>query len=320
MRYGVAIPHANRFASGPALDRMAAIVEDLGFDSLWTSDHIIVPEGSGYIPEHMLEPLAALSYLAARTTHVTLGVSVLVIPYRDPVFTAKHLSTIDVLSGGRLVLGVGIGWLKEEFDALGASYDERAAQTDEYLEVIRNLWETETSSYDGRWKHYDNMRMFPKGAPESTRHHPDLGGRQHRPRAPACRSPRRRLASHQHEPRGARGRRQRLPSCLCGGGSHPWSGLPAPHAQPARRRCPPGAHRQPRRAGERHSRVRGGRPRRAHAVDAMAIARPARRRAARLHARRRPTRVARGARPQPGRIVMLMRGPTSDAGETFGTQ
>jgi probable F420-dependent oxidoreductase len=166
MRYGVAIPHANRFASGPALDRMAAIVEDLGFDSLWTSDHIIVPEGSGYIPEHMLEPLAALSYLAARTTHVTLGVSVLVIPYRDPVFTAKHLSTIDVLSGGRLVLGVGIGWLKEEFDALGASYDERAAQTDEYLEVIRNLWESETSSYDGRWKHYDNMRMFPKGAPD----------------------------------------------------------------------------------------------------------------------------------------------------------
>ena len=73
MRYGVAIPHANRFASASALDRMAAIVEDLGFDSIWTSDHIIVPEGSGYIPEHMLEPLAALSHLAARTSHVTLG-------------------------------------------------------------------------------------------------------------------------------------------------------------------------------------------------------------------------------------------------------
>jgi probable F420-dependent oxidoreductase len=166
MRYGVAIPHANRFASGSALDRMGALVEQLGFDSLWVSDHIIVPESSSYIPEHMLEPLAALSHLAARTTHVMLGISVLVIPYRDPVFTAKYLSSLDVLSGGRLVLGVGAGWLREEFDALGASYDERGAQTDEYLEVIRNLWETETSSFAGKWKHYESMRMFPKCAIE----------------------------------------------------------------------------------------------------------------------------------------------------------
>jgi probable F420-dependent oxidoreductase len=166
MRYGVAIPHANRFASAPALDRMAAIVEDLGYDSIWTSDHIIVPEGSGYIPEQMLEPLAALSHLAARTRHVTLGISVLVVPYRDPVFTAKYLSSLDVISGGRLVLGVGIGWLEEEFRALGASFEERGAQTDEYLAVMRNLWETETSSFDGKWKQYDNMRMFPKAATE----------------------------------------------------------------------------------------------------------------------------------------------------------
>lgn len=166
MRYGVAIPHANRFATPTALDRMAAIVEDLGFDSLWASDHIIVPEGSGYIPELMLEPLAVLSHLAARTTHVTLGVSVLVIPYRDPVFTAKYLSSLDVISGGRLVLGVGIGWLEQEFVALGASFEERAAQTDEYLAVMRNLWETETSSFDGKWKHYDGMRMYPKAAIE----------------------------------------------------------------------------------------------------------------------------------------------------------
>jgi probable F420-dependent oxidoreductase len=87
---------------------------------------------------------------------------VLVIPYRDPVFTAKFLSSVDVLSGGRVVLGVGVGWLKQEFDALSASYEERGAVTDEYLRVIRNLWETETSSFDGRWKHYENMRMFPK--------------------------------------------------------------------------------------------------------------------------------------------------------------
>ncbi len=211
MRYGVAIPHANRFASGPALDRMASLVEDLGFDSLWVSDHIIVPEGSGYIPEHMLEPLAALSYLAARTIHVTLGVSVLVIPYRDPVFTAKHLSTIDVLSGGRLVLGVGIGWLKEEFDALGSVVrgarraDRRVPRGhpqpvgDGNLLVRRPL--------EALRQHAD----VPEGRDRATRHHPDLGRRQHGARASARRSSRRRLAPHQHEPRGAGGRHRRVP-------------------------------------------------------------------------------------------------------------
>ena len=89
-------------------------------------------------------------------------ISVLVIPYRDPVFTAKLLSSVDVLSGGRVVLGAGVGWLRQEFDALSASYDERGAVTDEYLRVIRNLWETDTSSFEGRWKRYENMRMFPK--------------------------------------------------------------------------------------------------------------------------------------------------------------
>ncbi len=249
MRYGVAIPHANRFASASALDRMAAIVEDLGFDSIWTSDHIIVPEGSGYIPEHMLEPLAALSHLAARTSHVTLGISVLVVPYRDPVFTAKYLSSLDVISGGRLVLGVGIGWLEEEFQALGASFEERGAQTDEYLEVMRNLWETETSSFDGKWKHYDSMRMFPKAATERRGHDPDLGRWQHGARASPRREARRRMASHQHEPLGARRGRDRLPRRVRSRGSGPRTCLPAPHARPTRRRSASGAHRHTRRTG-----------------------------------------------------------------------
>ena len=164
MRYGVAIPQANRFAAPEAIRAVARAVEDLGFDSLWVSDHIIVPEGSQYIPEMMVEPLALLGYLAAETRHVTLGTSVLVVPYRDPVFTAKFLSSVDALSDGRLVVGVGAGWLEQEFDALGVPYAERGARTDEYLRVFRNLWETETSSFDGRFKHYSNMRMFPKAA------------------------------------------------------------------------------------------------------------------------------------------------------------
>lgn len=163
MRYGVAIPQANQFASPDAVRAVARAVEDLGFDSLWVSDHIIVPEGSSYIPEMMLEPLAVLSFVASETRHVRIGTSVLVVPYRDPVFTAKFLSSVDYLSNGRLVVGVGAGWMEQEFDALSVPFEERGARTDEYLRVMRNLWETETSSFEGEFKQYTNMRMFPKG-------------------------------------------------------------------------------------------------------------------------------------------------------------
>ena len=165
MRYGVAIPHANQFATPDAIRSMARAVEDLGFDSIWVSDHVIVPAGSSYIPEFMDEPLAVLSFLAAETRHVTIGTSVLIVPYRDPVFAAKFLSTVDYLSNGRLVVGVGAGWLPEEFQALSSPFEERGARTDEYLRVFRNLWENETSSFEGQWKSYSNMRMFPKGGP-----------------------------------------------------------------------------------------------------------------------------------------------------------
>ncbi len=164
MRYGVAIPQAGKFAEPAAIRAVAHAVEDLGFDSLWVSDHVIVPEGSGYIPEFMDEPLATLAFLAAETQHVQIGTSVLIVPYRDPVFTAKFLSTVDMLSSGRLVVGVGAGWLEEEFAALGVPFSERGPRTDEYLRVFRNLWETETSSFSGTWKQYERMRMYPKAS------------------------------------------------------------------------------------------------------------------------------------------------------------
>ena len=176
MRYGVAIPQSNQFATPDAIRTIARAVEDLGFDSLWVSDHIIVQSGSTYIPEMMDEPLATLAFIAAETSHVTLGTSVLIVPYRDPVFTAKFLSTVDYLSNGRLVVGVGAGWLEPEFQALGVPFNERGPRTDEYLRVFRNLWETETSSFAGRWKQYSDMRMFPKAAPSRRGTIPIWGG------------------------------------------------------------------------------------------------------------------------------------------------
>ena len=163
MRYGVAIPQSGPFAGVDVQRRLAREIEGLGYDSIWVSDHVIVPVGEAYIPEVMLEPLALLAWLAAETSTITLGTSVLILPYRDPVFTAKFVSSVDVLAGGRLVLGVGAGWHEREFGALSADFARRGAVTDEYLRVIRNLWEEETSSFSGEWKRYEDMRLFPKG-------------------------------------------------------------------------------------------------------------------------------------------------------------
>jgi probable F420-dependent oxidoreductase len=165
MRYGVALPQAGPFADLEVQRSLATAIEDLGYDSLWVSDHVIVPAGERYIPEVMLEPLALLAWLASATSTITLGTSVLILPYRDPVFTAKFVASVDVLAGGgRVVLGVGAGWHEREFEALSAPFAERGAMTDEWLRVIRNLWSTETSSFSGRWKSYSDMRLFPKGS------------------------------------------------------------------------------------------------------------------------------------------------------------
>ena len=163
MRFGVAIPQSGPFVAVDVQRRLAREIESLGFDSIWVSDHVIVPVGEGYIPEVMHEPLALLAWLAAETTSITLGTSVLILPYRDPVFTAKFVASVDVLAGGRVVLGVGAGWHEREFGALSADFARRGAVTDEYLRVIRNLWEEETSSFSGEWKRYEDMRLFPKG-------------------------------------------------------------------------------------------------------------------------------------------------------------
>ena len=166
MRFGVALPHTNAFTDPDVLTGLARRLEGAGYDSLWVSDHVIVPEGHGYIPEMMTEPLAVLAHLGAVTERATIGTSVLIAPYRNPVFTAAFLSSVDVLSKGRLVVGVGVGWLPEEFEALGVPFAERGPRTDECIRVWHELWTTETSSFDGHWTHFDRMRLFPKASPQ----------------------------------------------------------------------------------------------------------------------------------------------------------
>jgi probable F420-dependent oxidoreductase len=109
-----------------------------------------------------LEPLSTLSYLAALTSTVRLGTAMVLLPQRNPVYTAKEVSTLDWLSNGRVDLGVGVGWLEEEFNAVNVPWPNRGRRTDEYLEVLRTLWCDETSAYEGEIYSLDPCSMFPK--------------------------------------------------------------------------------------------------------------------------------------------------------------
>lgn len=163
MDVGIALPHFAALATRGPIERIAIAVERLGYDSLWVSDHVVVPEGTTFLPDEQTEILATLAFLAGITRRVRIGTSVLVVPYRPPVFTAKFLASVDVLSEGRLVVGAGFGRLRGEFDALGVPFEERIERTDEHLAVWRDLWSTDTSTFEGRWTSYRNIRMFPTG-------------------------------------------------------------------------------------------------------------------------------------------------------------
>ncbi|MDW8120130.1 MAG: LLM class F420-dependent oxidoreductase [Chloroflexota bacterium] len=177
MEFGIAIPNMGPVASTALVEEAVSEAEQLGYASLWVSDHIVLPSRSasrypyragGVFPlaphEPMLEPLATLAYTAALTRRIRLGISVLIIPYRNPVLTAKMLATIDVLSGGRVILGAGIGWLEEEFIALGADYRHRGAVTEEYLMLMRALWQGRETTFHGRFYRVEGIWSVPRPA------------------------------------------------------------------------------------------------------------------------------------------------------------
>jgi probable F420-dependent oxidoreductase len=165
--------------AGPEqLRSVAQRAEDLGYDHVWVSDHIVLPKkvdsfypyAADGVPtfkpdEPYFEPLAALNFIAGCTQRIRLGTHVLIIPYRNPVLTAKMLSTLDVLSGGRVILGAGVGWMEEEFQAMGLdTYKERGAVTDEYLELYKELWTKENPSFQGKYYQISDSGFEPKPA------------------------------------------------------------------------------------------------------------------------------------------------------------
>jgi probable F420-dependent oxidoreductase len=177
VEFGFSLPGRGPLASIDVVLRLAEKADALGFDSLFVTDHIVMPVASGKsvypyttsgqfpggLAQDYLEPLATLAHLAHATKRARLGISVLVIPYRNPLLQAKMLATIDVLSKGRVILGAGVGWLREEFEALGAPpFEERGQVTDDYIRLMRTAWTTDPVSHEG--KHYSvrDVHVLPK--------------------------------------------------------------------------------------------------------------------------------------------------------------
>lgn len=176
MKVGVFLPISGRAAAG-VLREAAQSAEAQGFDSVWSADRVVTPwkieteypyaESAEFIvpPDRpFLDSMTCLAYLAACTREIALGISVLVLPYRHPLYWARVAASIDQLSGGRLLMGVGVGWMREEFDAQGVEFDERGRATDEQLQVVRKLFAEERISHHGRHYRFEDIAFYPKPA------------------------------------------------------------------------------------------------------------------------------------------------------------
>jgi probable F420-dependent oxidoreductase len=172
---GVMPPTRGRFLSSPeVIGGYARAAEDAGIESIWAIEHVVIPADYSsrypYNPEGRIsiededipDPLALLAFLAGVTSTLVLGTGILILPQRSPVICAKECATVDALSGGRLALGIGVGWLEEESDAVGASFHDRGARTDEAIEVMRTLWRDDEATFHGRFTSFERAKSNPK--------------------------------------------------------------------------------------------------------------------------------------------------------------
>lgn len=175
MKFGLMFANTGTFGSAGGARALGAAVEEAGFDSLWTVEHVVVPWGyesiypydpSGRMPqpaeEPIPDPLVWLAHLAAVTSTVRLATGILVLPQRQPLVLAKQCATIDQLSGGRLVLGVGAGWLEEEFKALGVPFADRSRRVDDHIAALRAAWGEQPASFHGPFTHFDDVYSTPR--------------------------------------------------------------------------------------------------------------------------------------------------------------
>jgi probable F420-dependent oxidoreductase len=179
MKWGLQFANQGPFARPELAAHLVETAEEAGFESVWAVEHVVYPRGhvsryefahDGRVPEtgdrgqdaDMPDPLIWLAYVAATTTRIRLATGILILPQRNPVVLAKELATLDVLSSGRLSIGIGVGWLHEEFDALGVPWERRGARTEEYVHALRALWSDGDSSFAGEFTSFDQVIMQPK--------------------------------------------------------------------------------------------------------------------------------------------------------------
>jgi probable F420-dependent oxidoreductase len=162
MQFGIHLPQYGRSAGAEGIGRAARQAEDLGFADVWVSDHLAVPTGVPYPAPFLFEPLVTLTWAATHTSTIRLGTGVLVLPYRQPLHLAKELASLDVLADGRVLLGIGAGWLEAEFDALGVPFDERGPRTDDALSALRACWEQRPVDYEGRFYQLRDLQFLPQ--------------------------------------------------------------------------------------------------------------------------------------------------------------
>lgn len=167
MRIGLCAANVGACTQPDVLGRVAERAEAAGLESLWVSEHLVLSDPrtppSPMDPEDpILEPVVSLAYAAARTTTLRLGTGVIVLPLRNPLVLAKELATLDVLSGGRLIFGIGVGYVEREFQALGAPFDHRGDRADEYLDAMLALWTQEHPAFEGRFYAFRGVRSHPR--------------------------------------------------------------------------------------------------------------------------------------------------------------
>ena len=196
MKFGLMYANAGPFAFPEMVTHVAQTAERCGLESLWTIEHVVIPVGykstypydpSGKIPVPdqmpMPDPLAWLAYAAAVTKTIKLATGILILPQRHPLYVAKEVATIDVLSHGRVILGIGVGWLEEEFKALGIPFEERAGRTAEMVRAMRALWKDEAEPFRGKYFRWEKLESNPKpvqkpGVPIVVGGHTELAARR----------------------------------------------------------------------------------------------------------------------------------------------
>ena len=169
MKFGVGLPNYGPNTSFDAMRRVALAAEQLAYDSVWTTDHVIVPKEHIEPYGHIYESVVTLAMLASVTQRVRLGTSIIVLPMRNPVLFAKQAASIDAASGGRLIVGVGVGWNEPEYKNLSANFKNRGKRLDEDIDLLRTLWSNETANFKGRYTQITDSVFAPlpprKGIP-----------------------------------------------------------------------------------------------------------------------------------------------------------